>query len=104
MLATELHSQLDDLSTSLVQMIDSVNVLSLAPATNGNASFGGDDPMIQISQILNSHLESLQWIDGAAREVEGKVNEVERRVRDTGLGNSFSNGATKQRGFGLPRS
>jgi len=102
-LATDLHSHLEDLSTSLVQMIDSVNALSLAPATNGSASFGGDDPMVQISQILNSHLESLQWIDGAVREIEGKVGEVERRVRDAGLGNSFGNGGTKQRGFGLPR-
>lgn len=102
-LATDLHSHLEDLSTSLVQMIDSVNVLSLAPATNGSTSFGGDDPMVQISQILNSHLESLQWIDGAVREIEGKVGEVERRVRDAGLGNSLGNGGTKQRGFGLPR-
>ncbi|KAL4075972.1 Nsp1-like C-terminal region-domain-containing protein [Scleroderma citrinum] len=102
-LATELHSHLDDLSTSLMQMIDSVNALSLAPATNVTAPFGGDDPMVQISQILNSHLESLQWIDSAVREVEGKVGEVEQRVRDAGLGNSLGNGTTKQRGFGLSR-
>ncbi|KAI6003858.1 Nsp1-like C-terminal region-domain-containing protein [Pisolithus albus] len=101
-LATELHAHLDDLSTSLTQMIDSVNTLSLS-ATNNISPHSGDDPMIQISQILNSHLESLQWIDGAVREVEGKVTEVERRVRDAGLGSSLGNGLARPRGFGLPR-
>lgn len=101
-LATELHAHLDDLSTSLTQMIDSVNTLSLSN-TNNLSPHSGDDPMIQISQILNSHLESLQWIDGAVREVEGKVTEVERRVRDAGLGNSLGNGLPRPRGFGLPR-
>ncbi|KAI6106249.1 Nsp1-like C-terminal region-domain-containing protein [Pisolithus croceorrhizus] len=101
-LATELHAHLDDLSTSLTQMIDSVNTLSLS-TTNNLSPHSGDDPMIQISQILNSHLESLQWIDGAVREVEGKVTEVERRVRDAGLGNTLGNGLPRPRGFGLPR-
>ena len=39
--------------------------------------------MGQITQILSSHLGSLQWIDGAVREVEAKVVDVERRVRGT---------------------
>ncbi|KAJ7781374.1 hypothetical protein B0H16DRAFT_1276294, partial [Mycena metata] len=73
MLATDLHTQLDDLSGSLTQMIESVNGLSLASGPEDS----GDDPMGQIAQILGSHLESLQWIDGAVREVEGKVTEVE---------------------------
>ncbi|KAI6035260.1 Nsp1-like C-terminal region-domain-containing protein [Pisolithus orientalis] len=89
-------------STSLTQMIDSVNTLSLS-ATNSVSPHSGDDPLMQISQILNSHLESLQWIDGAVREVEGKLTQVERRVRDAGLGNSLGNGLARQRGFGLPR-
>ena len=101
MLATELHSHLDDLSGSLTQMIDSVNSLSQTPSSN-ESSHGSEDPMVQISQILGSHLESLQWIDGAVREVEGKVNEVEKRVRDVGVnGHALSSSAAhKQRGFG----
>ena len=100
MLATELHAHLDDLSESLTQMIDSVNALSLTP----NGSQGNDDPMMQISHILSSHLDSLQWIDGAVREVEGKVNEVERRVREAGgVSTVIGSGATKTRSFGLNR-
>ncbi|KAF9222101.1 hypothetical protein BS17DRAFT_881525 [Gyrodon lividus] len=103
MLATELHAHLDDLSGSLTQMIDSVNALSLTPAGNGSVQHGSEDPMIQISQILSSHLESLQWIDGALREVEGSVNEVERRVRGAGINGALGSSTNKQRGFGLSR-
>lgn len=93
MLATELHGHLDDLSGSLTQMIESVNALSpnstsdlsgstassaLTTVQNGPAL---DDPLTQIAQVLANHLESLQWIDGAVREVETKVVDVERRVR-----------------------
>lgn len=97
MLATDLHAQLDDLSGSLAQMIDGVNALSLP----SNESRPADDPMTQISQILSSHLESLQWIDGAVREVETKVSDVEKRMKDSGHSSSFS--VSKSRGFGLNR-
>ncbi|KIL68110.1 hypothetical protein M378DRAFT_158628 [Amanita muscaria Koide BX008] len=94
MLATDLHTQLDDLSGSLSELIDSVNALSLGDSTTG------DDPLSQISQILSGHLESLQWIDGAVREVENKVNDVENRIKDSGLSHSLTN---KSRGFGVSR-
>lgn len=98
MLATDLHTQLDDLSGSLTQMIESVNALSLPSGPEVSA----DDPMAQIAQILGSHLESLQWIDGAVREVEGKVTEVEKRVNDSGYTASNSSASSGvKRGFGL---
>ena len=99
MLATDLHTHLDDLSGSLTQMIDSVNALSLPP----NDTASTDDPMAQIAQILSSHLESLQWIDGAVREVESKVSEVEKRVKDSGHGPTNNGTGQKSRGFGLHR-
>ncbi|KAF6762361.1 nuclear pore glycoprotein p62 [Ephemerocybe angulata] len=98
MLATDLHTNLDDLSASLTQMIDSVNALSTSQKP---ANDGAEDPMAQISQVLSSHLESLQWIDTAARELEGKVNEVERRVKESG--HSSGNGPKSRGGFGLNR-
>ncbi|KAI0321856.1 Nsp1-like C-terminal region-domain-containing protein [Amylostereum chailletii] len=99
-LATELHNQLDDLSSSLTQLIDSVNSVSLTTDDKGAA---GEDAMAQIAQVLSSHLESLQWIDGASRELEGKVSEVEKRVRDAGVGYNGTapgNGG-RSKGFGL---
>ena len=84
-----------------MQMIDSVNALSL-PA--GGASAGGaegaEDPMGQIAQILSSHLESLQWIDGAVREVETKVSDTEKRIRTSDGGNAASAAGKSRYGAG----
>ncbi|KAH9938541.1 Nsp1-like C-terminal region-domain-containing protein [Fomitopsis serialis] len=77
-LATELHGHLDDLSGSLTQMIDAVNTLAL-PADG--VSQNNEDALSQIGEILSSHLMSLLWIDGSVKEVESRVNEVEKRVR-----------------------
>jgi len=97
MLATDLHTHLDDLSGSLTQMIESVNALSISSSSSDSA----DDPMTQIAQILSSHLESLQWIDAAVREVESKTVDVEKRVKESG--HSLSNSGPRARGFGLNR-
>ncbi|KDQ64729.1 hypothetical protein JAAARDRAFT_188032 [Jaapia argillacea MUCL 33604] len=99
MLATDLHTHLDDLSGSLSQMIEAVNALSLPSSDAGKPA--EEDPMRQIVQILSSHLESLQWIDGAVRELDGKVVEVDKRVRDSGVGASLGAASGKSRGFGV---
>lgn len=102
MLATELHGHLDDLSGSLMQMIDAVNALSLPPSgANGQGQDTGEDPMGQIAQILSSHLESLQWIDGAVRELDTKIGDIERGVKARTEGGSLLGSATKSRGYGL---
>ncbi|KAF9075981.1 Nsp1-like C-terminal region-domain-containing protein [Rhodocollybia butyracea] len=95
MLATDLQTHLDDLSGSLTQMIDAVNGLSM-PSGNEKTQ---EDPMAQISQILSSHLDSLQWIDGAVREIEGKVSEVERRVNESGHAPSLNANNSRSRSF-----
>ncbi|KIY73730.1 hypothetical protein CYLTODRAFT_406455 [Cylindrobasidium torrendii FP15055 ss-10] len=93
MLAMDLQVQLDDLSSSLTEMITSVNDLSL-PAEGSSSQA----PMSQIAGILSSHLESLQWITGAVKEVESKVTDVEKKVKDAGHGQSLNSGP---RGYGL---
>lgn len=88
-------------------MIEAVNELS---SSSDGASASSEDPMAQIAQVLSNHLESLQWIDGAVREVESKVTEVERRVKGAGGDDALSGGgyggglgASKSRGFGAGR-
>ncbi|TFK55813.1 hypothetical protein OE88DRAFT_661993 [Heliocybe sulcata] len=102
MLATELHTHLDDLSSSLTQMIEEVNTVSEATPEKQQ----GEDPMSQIVQILSSHLESLQWIDGSVRELETKVGEVESRIKESGSGVAagLNSSSVKPRSFGLNRS
>ena len=103
MLATELHSHLDDLSSSLTQLVEAANAVSLTPATDNTTPTASENSMMQIAQVLSSHLESLQWIDGASRELEGKVSEVERKVKESGLGGNGNNGSSGggRRGYGL---
>lgn len=106
-LAESLHSQLDSLSRSLTSMIDEVNALSSSSSTAGpsgstttgaggdassttpisaSSSKEADDPIAQIGQILNAHLTSLQWIDGASVGMKEKVVELERRLVDVNGG------------------
>jgi|SRR5712672_1025389 len=104
MLATELHNHLDDLSSSLTQLIESVNSMSYGQGESKMVS--ADDPMTQIALVLSNHLESLQWIDGASRELEEKVVEVEKRIKDVGgvsQGASTLGAGSRSRGFGLNR-
>ena len=109
-LAADLNANLDDLSRSLLQMIDSVNILSNGNGDEGDGKSKGAAPVEQIAQILSSHLESLQWIDGAVREVDSKVNDVERAMREAS-GPSSRNGSSAASlngsvngGYGMSRS
>ncbi|KAJ7591182.1 Nsp1-like C-terminal region-domain-containing protein [Mycena floridula] len=72
-----------------------LRALDSGPADAERDKNAADEPMSQIAQILSSHLESLQWIDGAVRDVEGKVSEVEKRVDSSAMGGG------QRRGFGL---
>jgi len=67
------------------------------------------DPMVQIQGILNAHLESLSWINGTVKDLEGKVVNLEKKfgtalpenpVRDrgqaSGLGRNVSRGLLSQ--------
>jgi hypothetical protein len=92
-----LNTQLDELARSLSSMIDEVNSLTattsrsttMKPADNTTSlaasakaqdkTLEEADPMVQIQAILNAHLDSLSWINGTVRELEGKVSDLERK-------------------------
>lgn len=95
-LAASLSSSLDTTSASLASLIDSINALSPSSAAAGGASEDGpskanEDPLGQIAAILNSHLNSLTWIESttdalrkSVRDLEGRVGEVSQRMGSTG--------------------
>lgn len=67
-------------SSSRVSMKPSDNTASLATSQGQKADAADDmDPMAQIQEILNRHLESLSWINTTTKELEGKVADLERR-------------------------
>ena len=117
------HAPLDTLTTFSAFTTSTSSDL---PGAGGSASTGpgagagagsggmggaakGEDALAQIGAILSTHLESLQWIDGAVREVEGRVGDVEKRLRETSMGLGGSGGsnpgyastAARPRGFGM---
>jgi nuclear pore complex protein Nup62 len=97
-----MHSQLDDLSSSLTQLIDSVNSVSLGAGADSNAN-ASEDAISQIAEVLSSHLESLQWIDSASGDLEGKVVEIEKAVRGAGYSSVSPTGSRPRSGFGVNR-
>lgn len=61
---------------SLNEIIDHVN------SSNTSSKGNKDDTMIQISRILNAHMDSLQWIDQNTNKLKQRVKEVSQ-VMDT---------------------
>ncbi|KAG8936159.1 FG-nucleoporin nsp1 [Tulasnella sp. 418] len=109
-LAATLNSQLDDLARSLSTMIEEVNSVT-APSgsgtsakavdnlavnpSNGQDSAGADDPMSQIQTILNSHLDSLSWINDSVHEMETKMNELEVRFGSSRVEERLGHNSTR---------
>lgn len=91
------------LSTSILDpSADSSNVA--APSA---AAAADEDPVSQIAQILNAHLTSLQWIDGAAGGMKDKVVELERKMVEVNGGGRAGGGTGRrlvESGGGLGRS
>lgn len=74
-------------------MIESVNELSVS---TGNEASDKGDPLTQIAEVLNEHLASLTWIDGAIGEMETKLNQVGPRLNS--MNGSGANGSGTRRG------
>jgi len=73
-LAENIDAQLKRMMQDLREIIDHIN------NSNLQQSKAGEDPMVQIAKILNSHMDSLQWVDQNANLLQRKVDEVGRLV------------------------
>jgi len=69
-LADRMNSQLLAMNKSLKELIDKLNASANTPED--------DNPVGQMIQILNIHLNSLQWIDQNATILSEKINEVDK--------------------------
>ena len=98
-LAESLNAQLDDMSRNLVSMIEEVNQMT-APSGSSTStrdlvdaspqalnsmriggretSVGYEDPIMQISAILNAHLGSLKWIDEHTTSLRDRLEALRR--------------------------
>jgi len=69
-LAESLDAQLKRMSEDLKEVISHLN--------SGNRGVDTQDPIAQISKILNTHMDSLQWIDSNASSIEKQLLQVSR--------------------------
>ena len=106
-LAESLNTQLDDMSRNLVLMIDEVNQMSaptsarqgssrdttdanpesLGPLRVGSTDIlaGHEDPIMQISAILNAHFSSLKWIDEHTSSLRDRLEALRRGQTEKAL-------------------
>lgn len=67
-LAESLDTQLRQMSEDLKEVIEHLNEANKVQDTN--------DPIVQIGQILNAHMSSLQWIESTASDIATKMDDI----------------------------
>lgn len=71
-LAENVDAQLKRMLQDLKEIIDHLNT--------SNASQDNTDPIFQITQILNSHMDSLQWIDQNSALLKRHVEDISKQM------------------------
>jgi nuclear pore complex protein Nup62 len=81
--AENCSSRLGELSSSLTDMVDEINVTSekLSGHNKNKESQAGADPLRQIVGVLNRHLAQLQSIGTGANNLQEKVAAAQREAR-----------------------
>lgn len=75
-MAASIDGQLKNMMQDLRDIIEHINQSNASAAANSS----GDDSMAQIARILNSHMDSLQWVDQNTASLQRRVDDVSRLV------------------------
>ncbi|KAI9591776.1 Nsp1-like C-terminal region-domain-containing protein [Syncephalis fuscata] len=86
-MASSLNHQLDDMSRALTAVIEEVNRVG---GEGGQAT--ADDPLMQVVQILDAHLTSLEWVDRNASELSVRVDALNKL--QSSISTDFDRGAS----------
>ncbi|KAJ1933370.1 FG-nucleoporin nsp1 [Linderina macrospora] len=79
--AENLNTQMDELARRLTDLVGAVNSVSNAepPASSDNdGQRAAQDPFVQIVNVLNSHLTSMEWIDEQTSRLQERVRAAHR--------------------------
>ncbi|CAG0922693.1 unnamed protein product [Notodromas monacha] len=75
----EVDSQLRTISSELKTVIEKINARADADLADDVSSSGSErNPISQVCQILNAHMDSIKWIDQSLQHVEGQLEDVEK--------------------------
>lgn len=69
-LAETLDAQLQRMADDLREIIEHLN--------SANRSQNEGDPIVQISRVLNAHMDALQWVDQTSNMVQKKLDDVSK--------------------------
>jgi nuclear pore complex protein Nup62 len=76
-LAEHLNTKLDDMASSLSIVINELNSARKKSENSSNTNSALDEsPLESITQILNAHLTSLEWIERSSSKLEVKVERL----------------------------
>lgn len=67
-LAENLDAQLQRMGDDLREIIEHLN--------SANRNTNDNDPIVQISRVLNAHMDALQWVDQTSNLVQKKLEDV----------------------------
>ena len=67
-LAENLDAQLQRMGDDLREIIEHLN--------SANRNTNDNDPIVQISRVLNAHMDALQWVDQTSNLVQKKLDDV----------------------------
>ena len=70
-LADNIDAQLKRMMEDLREIIERINNSNVNPAGQG-----GDEAMASIGKILNSHMDSLQWVDQSTNQLQKRLEDV----------------------------
>jgi nuclear pore complex protein Nup62 len=73
-LAENINAQLDQMSLTLKTLVDKINNKQARTDDNENQ-------IHQIVRVLNSHLNSLQWIDQSTNQLQNRLSEIGKSLQ-----------------------
>ncbi|KAJ3368554.1 hypothetical protein HDU91_000466 [Kappamyces sp. JEL0680] len=75
-LAEHLNTKLDDMTSSLAVVIGDLNASRQSQSSTLGSGLGEESPLDSITQVLNAHLTSLEWIERSSGKLEGKIEKI----------------------------
>jgi len=82
-LALDIETKLSNMQMSMKDTVDDLNrSAERASEGNSNGSGSGSEENIQILQILNAHLDTLTWLEGAGKSLDEDVTLLGRALAE----------------------
>ena len=76
------YSLAENINVQLIHMGDALSDMISKLNTDYERTVDGENPIHQIVQILNAHLNSLQWVDDSSATLQYRIDDVTRAIQN----------------------